>query len=108
MFLITYNAIDQLEKYCPEILDEVFTRTVEDEMEKIREEKFTPEKVLEQARRELDKIIEQFKKNEKKIGEALLLAHRETQDAQSTLGPCPNCKGGTLKIMYSPKTKKLG
>lgn len=100
------STIQTLEKYCPEIIDEELTRSIEGEMEDIREKDTTPQIVLDHAKAALDKTLAHFKENEKPIGQELLDAQRETQDDQATLGPCPKCKEGLLRIMYSRKNKK--
>jgi DNA topoisomerase-1 len=99
------KTISTLEKYCPDIIDEELTRTFEQEMDDIRTEKNTPDKVLKHAETELDKILAKFKKHEKLIGEELIAAERETKDQQSMIGKCPLC-GGNAKVMYSKKSRK--
>src|SRR3989344_1863921 len=92
------KTVQTLEKYCPEILDEEMTRQLEKDMELIREEKETKEKVLTRAEKELRKILKHFKENELKIGKSLSEANIETREQESTLGPCPQCEKGTLYI----------
>lgn len=99
------TTVEMLEKYCPEILDERLTRHFEEETELIREEKRKPEEVVEEAKQELTKILTNFKKHEKEIGQGLLLATKETRTEMSTIAPCPLCKKGDLQIRYSPKFK---
>ncbi|MBD3209502.1 DNA topoisomerase I [Candidatus Woesearchaeota archaeon] len=100
------KTIATLEKYCPEIIDEELTKTFEEGMENIREDKEKPERVLDHAKRELTKTLEKFKEHEQAIGKELIEAERETKDQQATLGTCPKCKQGKIKITYSKKTKK--
>ena len=92
------KTIETLEKYCPEILDENLTRKFEEDMEAIREGKYKSEKVLDDAKKELTKIFEHFKKNEIKIGKSLAEATIETRTEENTLGLCPKCKEGNLMI----------
>ena len=87
-----------LEKYVPELLDEEFTRNIEEEMEQIREKKSSQEKILEKAKKQLDKILNNFKKQKEDLGEELVEANQEAQDKANTLGPCPECKKGTIII----------
>jgi len=87
-----------LDKYCPEIIDEELTRKFEEELEKIRDGTIKPEQVLEEAKEDLTKTLKHFKSQEKQIGEELISAHRETQDIMNTLGVCPVCKEGLIKI----------
>ena len=92
------STIETLEKYCPEIIDEELTRHFEIEMEKIRERQQKKEKILEDAKEAITKIIIGFKKHEKEIGEELSKANRATQDEMAFLGICPVCKEGNLAI----------
>jgi len=92
------KTCDILEKYSPSILDEQLTRTYEERLDEIRKKKLTPDQVLEEARIILTELLTDFKKKEKDIGEELKGAERETRDAATTIGKCPNCKEGMLKI----------
>jgi DNA topoisomerase-1 len=97
------STIETLEKYCQKIIDEELTRHFEIEMEKIRERQQKKEKLLEEAKDAITKIIADFKKHEKEIGEELSKANRETQDEMSLLGICPVCKQGNLHIRRGKK-----
>ena len=92
------STIETLEKYCPKILDEELTRHFEIEMEKIRENNQKKEKLLEDAKDAITKIIADFKKHQKEIGAELLKANRETQDEMAFLGKCPACKEGDMMM----------
>ncbi|MBW2975148.1 topoisomerase DNA-binding C4 zinc finger domain-containing protein [Candidatus Woesearchaeota archaeon] len=92
------NTIKTLEKYVPEIIDEALTRHFENEMEEIREGKKKKEDVLEESEKGIIKVIGDFRKHEKDIGENLKKAHWEAKDAMATLGNCPNCKKGVLMM----------
>ncbi len=99
------KLIDTLEKYSEQIIDEKLTRYFEEEMEQIREEKKDEKKVIDEAKTKLIKIFEKFKENEEKIGKALLESQRNTEEEMNTLGKCPKCDKGNLKILFSRKTK---
>lgn len=90
------KAVETLEKYSPEILDEDLTRNIELEMEEIREGKKKEEEVLEEAKDVLNKTLDKFKRNETKIGEKLAEASRETDREMSYIGKCPICKGNLV------------
>jgi DNA topoisomerase-1 len=90
------KAVETLEKFCPEILDEELTRDFELEMEKIREEKKKEEEVLSEAKTVLTKTLDHFKQNEKKIGEKLAEATKETEREMSHIGKCPICDGNLV------------
>jgi DNA topoisomerase I len=87
-----------IDKYCPDMNDEEFTRGIEEEMDKVREDKIKPEKIIKEAKDALTKLLDKLKKNELKIGKELIGANNETRDALSALGPCPVCKEGTIQI----------
>ena len=67
-------------------------------MEKIQDGKKKPESILNEAKKIIEEISENFKKKEEKIGKELLEANRETQAQASLIGKCPNCKDGLLNL----------
>ena len=67
-------------------------------MESIKDGKYNKKQVLDEAKIELTKTLERFKKNEIKIGESLAEATKETRTEENTLGLCPLCKDGNLMI----------
>jgi len=92
------RTMDVLEKYSPEIVDEKFTRDIEEEMDLIRENKLTETQVLDKAKKGLTKLLENFKKKEMEIGTELGEATQETRKALATIGKCPQCENGTLVV----------
>ncbi len=92
------KTVEVLQKYSPTILDEKLTRKIEEEMEEIREGKKKEKEVLEEARQILDKILQDFKKNEKQIGSELVGAAEATEEKQNYIGKCTECDGNlTIK-----------
>jgi DNA topoisomerase-1 len=89
---------DIVEKYSPKLTDEELTRHFEEEMDAIYEGKQTEEKVLDEAKKAINDVVYDFKKNEKEIGEGLKKANLETRDEMSVLGKCPVCGKGDLSI----------
>ncbi len=87
-----------LEKYVPKITDAEMTRRFEEDMEKIREDKKKPDTVLNEAKKVIKEVIEDFAKKEKSVGKELEKTFKETRDKTETMGPCPKCKEGVLKI----------
>ena len=92
------RLIETLERHAPKIIDEELTRHFEEEMEEIREGKKKGEEVLSEAQAAITRVLTQVKSGEKEIGKELLAAHRETQDAMSTVGDCLDCGQGKLQI----------
>ena len=91
-------TIETLEKFAPKIIDEELTRHFELEMDKIRENPKMQDKILDEAKDAITKILHEFKDNIKDIGKDLHKAHKETQDEMTNLGECPICKVGSITI----------
>ncbi len=89
---------DTLSKHCRTLVDENLTKHFEEEMELIREGKKTKDNVIDEAKNVVSGIIEEFKKNEKAIGEELFAANKETINVMTHVGTCPVCKEGNLSI----------
>jgi DNA topoisomerase-1 len=90
----------------PKLVDEELTRQFEEEMEAIRSKHSNPDKVLDLAKIELEKILSDIQKNEIKLGQKLAEASKLAMIHQASLSPCPICKKGTLMLKHSNKTKK--
>ncbi|MHA1229041.1 MAG: DNA topoisomerase I [Candidatus Helarchaeota archaeon] len=103
---IGISLIEILNKYVPEILSVEMTRDLEKKMSLIETGELTKEEVITEAKSQLTKILNKFKKDEYNIGKDLEDSVIQTYDSQNTIGKCPNCDNGLLKVMYSKKTKK--
>ena len=99
------KVVETLEKYSPEIIDEKLTRHFEKETDLIEQEKKTKEKVVDESKKVLTKVLEKFKKNELNIGKELAEATKLTKDKASIVGKCPVCKEGDLRILYNRNNK---
>ena len=107
------RLVESLETYSPIIIDENLTRQLEDELEKIQLATTDYEKkeqeVIEKAKRLIRDIAKEFKVHEREIGKHILsgIEHlREEQRNNLTIMPCPTCKVGNLRILYSKKTNR--
>lgn len=100
------SVISALEEHVPAIISEELTRRFEEKLENIREGKESKEFVLEEAKNELTKILEEFKKKERLVGEKLVKALEEKERREGIVGDCPNC-GSPLKVVRSRKTGKI-
>lgn len=107
------SLISALEQHSPIILDEQLTRQLEEEMENIQNlsgnllEK--EKEIVEKAKQVITTIATEFKAKEKEIGIELakgLTDLRHEQNEANTLMPCPTCKNGNLRIMFSKKTRR--
>ncbi|MGL6299007.1 MAG: DNA topoisomerase I [Methanobacteriaceae archaeon] len=93
------NIIDTLKEYCKDLTSEELTRQFETELEEIMTGKIKREKVVDEAKDEVLKIISEIDKNQIEIGEQLYDAYQRSQIVDTC-----DC-GGNLTIRYSPKTK---
>jgi DNA topoisomerase-1 len=100
-----FSVIEALEDYVPEIISEELTKRFEEKLENIQEGKEDKDTVLAEARRELSKILDEFKEKEDKIGEKLSEALRLQEKNLFVVGECPAC-GKDLKIIRSNRTHK--
>ncbi|PIN91217.1 DNA topoisomerase I [Candidatus Pacearchaeota archaeon CG10_big_fil_rev_8_21_14_0_10_32_14] len=109
------SLIITLEKHSPIIIDEKLTRHFEKEMDELLESKKKEHiiekenKVIDEAKETVTKIINQFEKEEKEIGQELIVATdelREIEKKDNELMICPSCGIGKLAITYSRKNKK--
>jgi DNA topoisomerase-1 len=100
------NTTETLEEFCPKILDQKLTRHFEEGMDEIQEGKKKPAEVLMEAKEVLTSILFEIKKKEKKIGEKLQEASRETTRLANIVGKCPKCKEGDLRVIKSRKSGK--
>lgn len=87
-----------LSKYVPKITDDEMTRNFEEQMEEIRNNKKKPEEVLKHAQEVIKEIITDFAKHESDLGVGLRDTFLETRDRVETLGTCPNCDAGMVKL----------
>ncbi|HDD72511.1 MAG TPA: DNA topoisomerase I, partial [Candidatus Aenigmarchaeota archaeon] len=79
-------VVNALEKHCPEIISVELTRRFEREMEEIEMGRKKRQEILEDAREELKRILKEFKKHEKSIGNEILKAIRKFEHESHTLG----------------------
>ena len=101
---IGMSVIEALAEHVPEIISEELTRRFEQKLEEIQQGRAEPEHALKEARRELTKIMESFKRRERQIGEKLALAIEEKRRGD-VVGECPRC-GGNLRIIRSRRSGK--
>jgi DNA topoisomerase I len=99
------SVYEALTHHVDEILSEQLTRDFEKEMDGIQSGKVTKEKVIEDGKVALVKILEKFRSKEGSIGKELVDALKQTQKEESVLGPCAVCakegRTGQLQIRKS-------
>ncbi len=95
------QIIDTLEKYSKRITSEKMTREFEDDLEDIKEDKITEIQVIDDAKVELDGILDSIDENYKNIGKELYSAYERSR----IVGDC-SC-GGNLITISSPRGGKF-
>jgi DNA topoisomerase-1 len=88
---------DVLEKFAPKILDEQLTRKLEDEMDAVVAGKLGKDIVIQEGKEMLMQILDDFKRNEDKIGRELLASVKQTE-AETAKAICPLC-GKSLRVI---------
>ncbi|HEY9703979.1 MAG TPA: topoisomerase DNA-binding C4 zinc finger domain-containing protein, partial [Allocoleopsis sp.] len=68
--------------------------------------KLSEHKVLEEAKEELTKLLNKFKKHEEAVGKELQVSYKKALESESHIGPCPICKKGSLRVTYSKISKR--
>jgi len=101
-----FDVTEILNQYCPGVISVKLTRELEEKMEKIQNNNGKREAVLVEAVERLKPILEEFKKKEETIGEALSHAIKKARMQERIVGNCPNCGEGKLMVLYSRKTGK--
>jgi DNA topoisomerase-1 len=95
------SVVKALKEYAPGILSEDMTRQLEDDNEKVAEEKLKRETVLKKVQVALTELLKDFKKNEKEIGKKLLEGLVEARKEERHIGTCIHCKTGELRVLRS-------
>ena len=102
------RIIETLKKYSPIIVDEKLTRNFEKEMDSIITAKKDldkkEEKIIDEAKKSITKIITDFKKSEAKVGEQLIDVIKEQREQtykENIIRKCPKCNKGDLRILFN-------
>jgi DNA topoisomerase I len=109
---IGFEIIQSMRNYLPEIISSDLTRSTEAQLNQVESGTMRSANVVESAIERLNEALITLKKKENEIGHHLTEAMKMTglreqqQRQQMTLGACPVCTDGILKILRSSKTKK--
>ncbi|MEM3437674.1 MAG: DNA topoisomerase I [Nitrososphaerales archaeon] len=95
-----------LRDFCPKIISEELTRNFEEEMEFVMQGKKKKDEIIEEATDFLMEVLNEIKRNERKMGEALLKGLMESREEERRIGVCPKCKS-ELRIIKSRKSGKV-
>ncbi len=100
-----HEIINSLEKHAPDVISVELTRRFDKYMEEIQEGKRNRQEVISQARKALEKVLTEFRKQENDIGKELLAVVKNQQKRETTIGKC-KC-GGTLVVRTSRKGSRF-
>ncbi len=101
-----FAVIDSMKAFVPAIVSTNLTRSMEEQLEKVEQGSADGVSVIEQA---VDKLVESlaaFMEKEVDIGARIGDAAFADSAQAATIGPCPVCKKGQLRMIRSHKTKK--
>lgn len=100
------TVVKALEEHAPAIISEELTRRFEEKLQRIQSKEEVKERVLEEAREELTRILKEMKGREGPIGQRLGEALMEKERRKGIVGKCPKCSGD-LRIIRSRRTGKI-
>jgi DNA topoisomerase-1 len=103
---LAFAVIDAMRTFVPAIVSIGLTRSMEEQLEKVEQGSAESILVIEQAVDKLVESLEAFMEKEADIGERIGDAASADSAQAATIGPCPVCKKGQLRIIRSYKTKK--
>lgn len=96
------RIIDTLEKYSGRITSEQMTREFETDLSDIKDKKTSEDNVINEAKSELDGILDSIDDNRENIGKELFEAYEQSR----IVGKCNDC-GKNLIIISGPKGGKF-
>lgn len=101
-----FAVIDSMRTFVPAIVSTDLTRAMEEQLELVEQGSTDSTVVIEQAVDRLIESLASFMEKETDIGVRIGDAAAAASTQAATLGPCPVCKKGQLRMIKSYKTKK--
>ncbi|MEM2930547.1 MAG: DNA topoisomerase I [Thermoproteota archaeon] len=101
-----FNLVSALSMFSPKILSVEMTREVEANMDKIERGLVDEKKVISMAEAELAEILREIRSKEEEIGKHLSNSIIVILRDKNTIGRCPVCGEGELRIIVSRRTGK--
>ncbi len=100
------GVITTLKRHFPRLVSIELTRRVEAEMEEIEGGKARREEVMVSTIDEVRETFERMISKEGGMGDGLAELVKAKREGDRTVGPCPSCKTGRLKVIRSKKSGK--
>jgi DNA topoisomerase-1 len=101
-----FAVIDSMRAFVPAIISTDMTRSMEEQLELVEQGSADGVSVIEQAVDRLVESLAAFMEKESDIGAQIGDAASADSAQAATVGPCPVCKKGQLRMIKSYKTKK--
>jgi DNA topoisomerase-1 len=101
-----FAVIDSMRAFVPAIVSKDMTRSMEEQLELVEQGSADSVSVIEQAVDRLVESLAAFMEKEPDIGAKIGDAAAADSAQAATVGPCPVCKKGQLRVIKSYKTKK--
>jgi len=101
-----FAVIDSMRAFVPAIVSTDLTRSMEEQLERVEEGSADSALVIEQAVDRLVESLSEFMEKEADIGARIGDAATADAAQATTLGQCPVCKKGELRMIRSRTTKK--
>ncbi|MFP3871492.1 MAG: DNA topoisomerase I [Candidatus Natronoplasma sp.] len=98
------TLIDTLERHAEMVTKPDMTRRLEEDMKKIAEDELEKEKVIEESREMLQKVVRSLKKEREDISKEM----KQSLTDQHSIGKCPECEDGVLLIRKSKNGRFVG
>ncbi|MFN3621282.1 MAG: DNA topoisomerase I [Nitrososphaerales archaeon] len=103
---IAFSVIEVMNEYSPSITSTEMTREVERALEDIEKGRLRGADVIEKAATHLLTSLEGLKVAEEALSSKIREAARASLASEDTIGECPVCEDGYLKVIRSKKTGK--
>ncbi|MHA1910312.1 MAG: DNA topoisomerase I [Candidatus Kariarchaeaceae archaeon] len=105
---ITELGVDVLKimaKRCPEVISVEFTRSLEDQLEEIKDGKRTAEKHREEVEKLLTPILAEFPRTMERTTKDAKGSSAEAPEKFQVIGECL-CRKGNIRVVINPRTSK--
>jgi DNA topoisomerase-1 len=99
-------VVESMKEHVPSIISTELTREIEDQLERIELGKGDSAAAIEPAVDRLVDSLWSFVEKETEIGSKIVEAATFDRRQAATIGTCPVCKTGELRVINSRKTKK--
>ena len=101
-----FDVVQVLRKHASSVISVKLTRDLEQKMDRIQDKMEKRENVLAEAIDTLRPVLDEMKRQETIIGQALTEALKKALMEERTIGTCPTCQTGKLMIIFSRRTGK--